>query len=172
MLLELLGFLLSTNAKVKKMTTVSAVIFEIFEMYIFQIHLHYFFSVLHVKGKRDLFYFEFVPEFIHCFRSGLKFWTCLHATVLLAVKYSAELNKYILLVRVICEKYRFRGQSVSRTVKCPSPLKRLGIFASPLNRYFSQKTLTNRIYLYKMLCDLVTNALSYTVSSLIYITLF
>jgi len=35
----------------------------------------------------------------------------LHATVLLAVKYSAELNKYILLVRVICEKYRFRGQS-------------------------------------------------------------
>jgi hypothetical protein len=35
----------------------------------------------------------------------------LHATVLLAVKYLAELNKYILLVRVICEKYRFRGQS-------------------------------------------------------------
>jgi hypothetical protein len=35
---------------------------------------------------------------------------CLHATVLLAVKYSAELNKYILLVRAICEKYRFRGQ--------------------------------------------------------------
>jgi hypothetical protein len=35
----------------------------------------------------------------------------LHATVLLAVKYSAELNKYILLVRVICEKYRFREQS-------------------------------------------------------------
>jgi hypothetical protein len=79
-----------------------------------------------------------------------------------------ELNRYILLVRVICEKYRFRGQSnvphhyakntgfevhatvllavkysaelnkyegylrkipVSRTVKCPSPLKRLGIAA-------------------------------------------
>jgi hypothetical protein len=37
-------------------------------------------------------------------RGGLKFWTCLHATVLLAVKYSAELNKYILLVRVICIK--------------------------------------------------------------------
>jgi hypothetical protein len=51
MLLELLGFRLSTNAKVKKMTTVSAVIFEIVEMYIFQIHLHFFFSVLHVKGK-------------------------------------------------------------------------------------------------------------------------
>jgi hypothetical protein len=33
----------STNAKVKKMTTVSAVMFEIVEMYIFQIHLHYFF---------------------------------------------------------------------------------------------------------------------------------
>jgi hypothetical protein len=30
----------------------------------------------------------------------------LHATVLLAVKYSAELNKYILLVKVICGKYR------------------------------------------------------------------
>ena len=37
---------------------------------------------------------------------------------------------------------------VSRTVKCPSPLKQLGIFASTLNRYFSQITLTNRIYLY------------------------
>jgi hypothetical protein len=42
MLFELLGFLLSTNAKVKKMTTVSAVMFVIAEMYIFQIHLHYF----------------------------------------------------------------------------------------------------------------------------------
>jgi hypothetical protein len=40
MLFELLGFLLSTNAKVKKMTTVSAVMLEIVEMYIFQIHLH------------------------------------------------------------------------------------------------------------------------------------
>jgi hypothetical protein len=39
---------------------------------------------------------------------------------------------------------------VSRTVKCPSTLKQLGIFASPLNRYFSQITLTNRIYLYTM----------------------
>jgi len=39
----------------------------------------------------------------------------LHATVLLAVKYSAEVNKYILLVRVICEKYRFRGQSKEGT---------------------------------------------------------
>jgi hypothetical protein len=36
--------------KVKKMTTVSAVMFEIVEMYIFQIHLH-FFSVLYVKAK-------------------------------------------------------------------------------------------------------------------------
>jgi hypothetical protein len=51
MLFELLGFLLSTNAKVKKMTTVSAVMFEIFEMHIFQIHLHYLFSVLYVKAK-------------------------------------------------------------------------------------------------------------------------
>ena len=52
--------------------------------------------------------------------------------VLLIVKYSAELNKYIRLVRVICEKYRFRGQK---------------IIASSLNQYFSQITLTNRIYL-------------------------
>ena len=44
---------------------------------------------------------------------------------------------------------------VSRTVKCPSPLKRLGIFASPLNRYFSQVTLTNRIYLYKTLYPII-----------------
>jgi hypothetical protein len=83
MLFELLGFLLSTNAlfKVKKMTTVSAVMFEIVEMYIFQIHLHYFFfSVLYVKA---------------------------------------------------------------------SPLSGED-FASPLNRYFSQITLTNRIYLYKV----------------------
>ena len=29
-------------------------------------------------------------------------------------------------------------------------LERLRIFASPLNRYFLQITLTNRIYLYKM----------------------
>jgi hypothetical protein len=71
-----------------------------------------------------------------------EFWTCLHATVLLAVKYSAELNKYILLVRVICEKI-----PVSRTVKFPSTIKQLRRFAYPLNRYFSQMTLTNRIYL-------------------------
>ena len=45
MLFELLEFLLSTNcnAKVKTMTTVSAVMFEILEMYIFQIHLHWIF---------------------------------------------------------------------------------------------------------------------------------
>jgi hypothetical protein len=50
MLFELLGFLLSTNVKVKKMTTVSAVMFEIVEKYIFQIHLHYFFLAC-----RDIF---------------------------------------------------------------------------------------------------------------------
>ena len=60
---------------------------------------------------------EFLGSYLHC---------CLHTTVLLAVKYSAELNKYrgvtlaylltlsvtvshLVLVRVICEKYRFRG---------------------------------------------------------------
>ena len=56
--------------------------------------------------------------------------------VLLAVKYSAELNKYVLLVRVFCKKYRFRGQT------------NFGKFTSPLNWYFSQISLTNRIYLY------------------------
>jgi hypothetical protein len=39
---ELIEFLLSTNAKVERMMAVSAVMFEIVEMYIFQIHLHYF----------------------------------------------------------------------------------------------------------------------------------
>ena len=134
MLFELLGFLLSTNAKVKKMTTVSAVMFEIVEMYIFQIHLHYFILVCcMLKQNRDLFYFWICSRIytlvtslkrFSCFRrlilslswksnnqGGLKFWTCLHATLLLAVKYSAELNKYILLVRVICEKYRFQEES-------------------------------------------------------------
>jgi hypothetical protein len=58
MLFELLGFLLSTNAKVKKMTTVSAIMFEIVEMYIFQIQLHYFFLACCIlKQNRDLFYF-------------------------------------------------------------------------------------------------------------------
>jgi hypothetical protein len=134
MLFELLGFLLSTNAKIKKITTVSAVMFEIVEMYRFQIHLHYFvFSVLYVKAKpwfilflnlfQNLYTSDFFEKIFPVFvdwlslswksndQGGLKFWTCLHATLLLAVKYS-------------------------RTVKCPSPLKRLGIFASPLNRYF------------------------------------
>ena len=127
---ELLWFLLSTNTKVKKMKTVSAVMFEIVEMYIFQIHLHYFFACCMLKQNRDLFYFwvcsrnTLLWKDFSCFRrlilslswksndrDGLKFWTCLHATVLLAVKYSAELNKYTLLVRVICEKYRFQTQS-------------------------------------------------------------
>jgi hypothetical protein len=35
---------------------------------------------------------------------------CLHATVLLAVKYLAELTKYVLLVRAICEKYCFEEE--------------------------------------------------------------
>jgi hypothetical protein len=50
-LFELIEFLLSTNAKVERMMAVSAVMFEIVEMYIFQIHLHYFFCMLHVKAK-------------------------------------------------------------------------------------------------------------------------
>ena len=54
---ELIEFLLSTNAKVKRMTTVSAVMFEIVEMYIFQIHLHYLFACCMLKQNRDLSYF-------------------------------------------------------------------------------------------------------------------
>jgi hypothetical protein len=59
---------------------------------------------------------------------GSNLQCCLHATVLLAVNYSNKqispdyaqvyaswnaylLCKYILLVRIICEKYRFRGQA-------------------------------------------------------------
>jgi hypothetical protein len=86
---------------------------------------------------------------------GSNLQCCLHATVLLAVKCSAELNKYILLVRVICEKYRFRGQE-----KFPSTHGRLGTFASPLNRYFSQITLTNRIYLYNIIHYVMNQSLN------------
>ena len=71
---------------------------------------------------------------------GSNLQCCFHATVLLTVKYSAELNKYILLVRVICEKYRFQGQEKFR-----------GSGNLPLLStvfFFSQITLTNRIYLY------------------------
>jgi hypothetical protein len=42
---------------------------------------------------------------------GSNLQCCLHATVLLAVKYLAELNKYVLLLKVILVKYQFRGQS-------------------------------------------------------------
>ena len=43
----------------------------------------------------------------------------MHATVLLAVKYLAELNKYILLARVICEKYRFmKDSSIGTVLSC------------------------------------------------------
>ena len=69
MLFELLEFLLSTNsnAKVKTMTTVSAVMFEIVEMYIFQIHLHWgFFCMLYVKAKRQFILFL---SFIHFFEN-------------------------------------------------------------------------------------------------------
>ena len=69
---------------------------------------------------------------------GSNLQCCLHATVIMAVKYSVELNKYILLVRVICKKYRFRGQEKFH-----------------LDRYFSQITLTNRIYLYNVPSDKV-----------------
>jgi len=56
---------------------------------------------------------------------GSNLQCCLHATVLLTVEYLAEINKYILLVRVICEKYRFRGQE-----KFPSLQMRLRKFAT------------------------------------------
>jgi fatty acid desaturase len=57
MLFELLEFLLSTNAKVKKMTTVSAVMFEIVEMYISNSFALFFFSVLYVKAKPWFIFF-------------------------------------------------------------------------------------------------------------------
>ena len=84
---------------------------------------------------------------------GSNLQCCLHATVLLTVKYSAELNKYILLVRVICEKYRFRGQE-----NFPSSLRRLGIFVSPLNQYFRKEpSLTGYICIVN---DIYNNQLS------------
>ena len=55
---------------------------------------------------------------------------------------SAILYKYILLVRVICEKYRLRGEA-----NIPSRFSGEG-HLTPRNRYFSQITLTNRIYLF------------------------
>jgi hypothetical protein len=70
---------------------------------------------------------------------GSNLQCCLHATVLLAVKYSAELNKYIVLVRVICEKYWFRGQE-----KFPSSLKRLGKFDSSLDRIKANFNISNQ----------------------------
>ena len=51
---------------------------------------------------------------------GSNLQCCLHTTILLAVKYSAELNKYVLLMRVICKKYRLRGEA-----NFPHPLWRL-----------------------------------------------
>ena len=39
------------RSKEKWQTTVSAVIFEIVEMYIFQIYLHYFVYMLYIKAK-------------------------------------------------------------------------------------------------------------------------
>ena len=53
------------------------------------------------------------------------------------------LYKYILLVRVICEKYRLRGEA-----NFPSRLSGEENFSCPQNRYFSQIPLTNRIYLF------------------------
>jgi hypothetical protein len=71
---------------------VSAVMFEIVEMYIFQIHLHYFFLVCcMLMQNRDLFYF----------------WICSRIYTLVT-----------------------------------------SLFDSSRNRYFSQLTLTNRIYLF------------------------
>ena len=42
---------------------------------------------------------------------GSNLQCCLHATDLLAVRYSDELNKCVLLVKVICENYRWRGHA-------------------------------------------------------------
>ena len=112
---ELFRFLLSTNAKQSKekwQTTVSAVVWNRWNVYISNLFA-LFFYMLCIVAKQWFIVFLIVPE-IHFFekiftvfldwwkswrsneRGGLKFWTCLHATVLLAVKYSPELSKYIL----------------------------------------------------------------------------
>ena len=159
---ELLGFLLSTNAKVKKndrrhcqslcLKSLKCIYFKFisivfYMLYIVEKRWFILFLILfqNYTSLKRFFLFSKIDESLGNQMNVVvwtEFWTCLHATVLLAVKYSAELNKYILLVRVICEKI-----PVSRTVKFPSTIKQLGRFAYPLNRYFSQMTLTNRIYL-------------------------
>jgi hypothetical protein len=69
MLFELLGFLLSTNAKVKKMTTVSAVMLEIVEKYIyFKFICIIFFSVLYAKAKQRR---DFVSSGIFSYSTGI-----------------------------------------------------------------------------------------------------
>ena len=113
---ELLWFLLSTNTKVKKMTSVSRYVWNRWNVYISN-SFALFFCMLYVQN-RDLFYFwvcsknTLLWKDFSCFRrlilslswksndrDGLKFWICLHATVLLAVKYWADLNKFIYPVR-------------------------------------------------------------------------
>ena len=46
-------------------------------------------------------------------------------------------------MRIICEKYRLRGEA-----NFPNRLSGEGNFSCPRNQYFSQITLTNRIYLF------------------------
>jgi hypothetical protein len=59
----------------------------------------------------------------------------LHTSLLTSVILTAKpiLYKYILLVKVICEKYRFRGQSkVTRRYLRKIPVERRGKYPEPL----------------------------------------
>jgi len=85
--------------------------------------------VLYYKSVIALILRNTVPRSISYFTRKLVKYDILLGTIL---------YKYILLVRVTCEKYRLRGEA-----NIPSHL-----FDWPRNRYFSQITLTNRIYLF------------------------
>ena len=89
---EWLGFRLSTNDKVKKIGRRQCQPLNLLQ--------NFDFYTANLKGVKNTE--RFLGSNLQC---------CLHATVLLAIKYLAELNKYILLVRVIWEKYRLRGEA-------------------------------------------------------------
>ena len=113
---ELLGFLLSTNARVKTMTddSVSHYIWNPWNVYISNSFAWFFFACCMLKQNHDLFYFRVCSgntllwKDFSCFRRLIKVlkikwsrWSealnLLACHCLLAVKYSAELSKYILL---------------------------------------------------------------------------
>ena len=132
---ELLVFLLSTNAKVKKndRRQCQPLFLKSLKCIYFKFICIIFFNMLYIVAKQWFYsIFDFVAD-IHIFEKifpGLKFWTCLHATVLLAVKYSAELNKYILLMRVIFAKNTgFEDSQISFDTKAA---REICLFSQPV----------------------------------------